>query len=106
MGTRISGHSPSRPQRAEPRLMTIDLTSHPGAPNRLPGVTVPAPNRSQLPVDPPARATRPGPLLAVLLLGQFMAILDVAIVNVAAPTLRSDLHASGAGLQLSIAGYT
>jgi len=50
--------------------------------------------------------TRPGPLLAVLLLGQFMAILDVAIVNVAAPTLRSDLHASGAGLQLSIAGYT
>ena len=57
------------------------------------------------PAEPSVRA-RPGPLLAVLLLGQFMAILDVAIVNVAAPTLRSDLHASGAGLQLSIAGYT
>jgi len=57
------------------------------------------------PADSSARA-RPGPLLAVLLLGQFMAILDVAIVNVAAPTLRSDLHASGAGLQLSIARYT
>ena len=51
-------------------------------------------------------APRTGAVLAVLLLGQFMAILDVSIVNVAAPTLRSDLHASGAGLQLSIAGYT
>ena len=50
--------------------------------------------------------TRPGAILAVLLLGQFMAILDVSIVNVAAPTLRTDLHASGAGLQLAIAGYT
>jgi EmrB/QacA subfamily drug resistance transporter len=54
----------------------------------------------------PARVTRPGGILAVLLLGQFMAILDVSIVNVAAPTLRVDLHASGAGLQLAIAGYT
>jgi EmrB/QacA subfamily drug resistance transporter len=51
-------------------------------------------------------AARPGAVLAVLLLGQFMAILDVSIVNVAAPTLRTDLHASGAGLQLAIAGYT
>ncbi|PZS20540.1 MAG: MFS transporter [Pseudonocardiales bacterium] len=42
----------------------------------------------------------------MLLTGQFMAILDVSIVNVAAPTLRSDLHASGAGLQMVIAGYT
>lgn len=42
----------------------------------------------------------------MLLLGQFMAILDVAIVNVAAPTLRADLHASGAQLQLAVAGYT
>ncbi len=48
---------------------------------------------------------RPGAVLAVLLVGQFMAILDVSIVNVAAPTLRADLHASGAGLQMVIAGY-
>jgi MFS family permease len=54
----------------------------------------------------PRPATRPGVLLALLLTGQFMAILDVSIVNVAAPTLRSDLNASGAGLQLVIAGYT
>ncbi|WP_225837076.1 MFS transporter [Streptomyces sp. NK08204] len=36
----------------------------------------------------------------------FMAVLDVFIVNVAAPTIGSDLDASGADLQLVIAGYT
>ncbi|MCX4749029.1 MFS transporter [Kitasatospora sp. NBC_01287] len=49
---------------------------------------------------------RPGLLLALILTGQFMAVLDVAIVNVAVPTMRTDLHASGAALQLVIAGYT
>lgn len=49
---------------------------------------------------------RPGALLAIVLTGQFMALLDVFIVNVAAPTVRTDLHASDAGLQLIIAGYT
>jgi MFS family permease len=49
---------------------------------------------------------RAGLLLATILTGQFMALLDVFIVNVAAPTIRTDLHASGAGLQLVIAGYT
>ncbi|NDU75332.1 MFS transporter [Actinomadura sp. DSM 109109] len=46
-----------------------------------------------------------GLALAVLLLGQFMSILDVNIVNVALPTMRADLNASGAGLQLVAAGY-
>src|SRR3954465_15828379 len=62
--------------------------------------------------DPPGivpdRGTRSGPgglMLALILLGQFMAILDVNIVNVALPTMRADLHASGAGLQLVVAGY-
>jgi MFS family permease len=49
---------------------------------------------------------RPGWLLAILLTGQFMAILDVSIVNIAAPSIRTDLNASGAGLQLIVAGYT
>jgi MFS family permease len=31
---------------------------------------------------------------------------DVTIVNVAMPTIRADLHASGAALQLVVAGYT
>jgi len=49
---------------------------------------------------------RPGRVLALLLLGQFMAILDVSIVNVAAPTIRTDLGTTGAQLQLVVAGYT
>ncbi|WP_052709757.1 MFS transporter [Streptomyces sp. NRRL S-495] len=53
-----------------------------------------------------ARAARPGPLLALVLGGQFMAVLDTAIVNVAVPTIRTDLHASGAALQFVVAGYT
>lgn len=45
-------------------------------------------------------------MLAIVLAGQFMAILDVSIVNVAAPTIRADLGTSGSGLQLIISGYT
>src|SRR5215467_1252380 len=49
----------------------------------------------------------PGPwaTLAVVLAGQFMAVLDASVVNVAAPSIHADLHTSGAGLQLVIAGY-
>src|SRR5262249_47336957 len=44
-------------------------------------------------------------VLTVLLTAQLMAILAVNIVNVAAATIRADLHSGGAGLQLVIAGY-
>nr|BFE78875.1 hypothetical protein GCM10020093_014760 [Planobispora longispora] len=56
----------------------------------------------------PARtpALRSPWLLTILLSGQFMAILDVSIVNVAAPVIRSDLGASGSALQMIISGYT
>jgi MFS family permease len=53
----------------------------------------------------PRRPTAPGVLLAIVLTGQFMAVLDASVVNVAAPAIHADLHASGAGLQLVIAGY-
>ncbi|WP_245790751.1 MFS transporter [Streptomyces monashensis] len=49
---------------------------------------------------------RHGWMLAVLLTGEFMALLDQSIVNVAAPTIRSGLHASGGALQLIISCYT
>src|SRR6266852_1491587 len=52
------------------------------------------------------RALRPGLVLAVVLAGQFMAVLDASIVNVAAPSIHASLRASGAGLQLVVAGYT
>jgi MFS family permease len=51
------------------------------------------------------RPASPAAVLAVLLTAQLMAILDVNIVNVAGATIRTDLHTSGAGLQLVIAGY-
>jgi MFS family permease len=44
-------------------------------------------------------------LLALILTGQFMAVLDASIVNVAIPTIRLDLWASGSDLQLIVAGY-
>src|SRR5579862_4698713 len=52
------------------------------------------------------RGVRPGLVLAVVLIGQFMAVLDASIVNVAAPSIHASLRASGAGLQLIVAGYT
>ena len=51
------------------------------------------------------RAPSPGVTLAVVLTGQFMAVLDASVVNVAAPSIHAGLHTSGAGLQLVIAGY-
>lgn len=62
-------------------------------------------------VSPPAAppvaygARRSLAILAVILTGQFMAVLDASIVNVAIPSIRSSLHTSGAALQLIVAGY-
>jgi EmrB/QacA subfamily drug resistance transporter len=54
-----------------------------------------------------ARATRSASLvLPVVLAGTFMAILDVAIVNVAIPSIRKDLPASFGSVELVIAAYT
>jgi MFS family permease len=55
---------------------------------------------------PAGTGPRPGVVLAVVLTGQLMAILDTNIVNVAIPSMHADLHASGALLQLIVAGYT
>jgi predicted MFS family arabinose efflux permease len=49
--------------------------------------------------------TRRGWLLAVLLTMLFMYQADAAIVNVATPSIRADLGASGAQLELVIDGY-
>jgi predicted MFS family arabinose efflux permease len=45
-------------------------------------------------------------LLAVLLTGQFMVNIDVAIVNVAGPAIRTGLRASGGALEFVVSGYT
>jgi MFS family permease len=63
-------------------------------------------NRAKSPVISRHRAPRPGILLAIVLTGQFMALVDASIVNVAIPTIHASLGASGASLQLVVAGYT
>jgi EmrB/QacA subfamily drug resistance transporter len=50
--------------------------------------------------------TRRWLVLAVVLMGTFMAILDVAIVNVAIPSIRADLHASFGEIEFVVSAYT
>ena len=45
-------------------------------------------------------------VLPILLTGQAMASMDASILVVAAPSLRADLHASEAQLQLVVVTYT
>src|SRR6201997_4671129 len=45
-------------------------------------------------------------VLAVLVLSQFMVVLDIAIVNVALPTIKTDLHFSEDSLQWVITAYS
>src|SRR6266566_314357 len=65
----------------------------------LPTRTAPAPGRTTTPRGSWL-------MLAVLLLGQFMCIIDVLVTNVAMPSIAASLHASGASLQLVVGGYT
>lgn len=53
-----------------------------------------------------SRRVRPGTVLAIVLTGQLMAVIDNSIVNVATPAIHASLHAGGASLQLIVAGYT
>ncbi|MFI9200073.1 MFS transporter [Streptomyces sp. NPDC053048] len=48
---------------------------------------------------------RPWRLLAVLLAAQFMANVDTAIANIAAPSIQADLGASGGETGLVVSGY-
>jgi EmrB/QacA subfamily drug resistance transporter len=45
-------------------------------------------------------------LLALLLLGQFLVVLDVSVVNVALPAMQDGLHLGTTGLQWVVNGYT
>src|SRR5438046_3354091 len=44
--------------------------------------------------------------LAVIVAAQFMVVLDVAIVNVALPSIKTDLHFSETSLQWVITAYS
>lgn len=43
--------------------------------------------------------------LPIVLSATFMALFDFFVVNVAAPSIQGDLHASGAGVELVVGGY-
>ncbi|MFI7173659.1 MFS transporter [Streptomyces spororaveus] len=56
--------------------------------------------------DPAAQKRRNNRMLVVMLGAVFMALLDSTIVNVATPTIRTDLGTTGSSLQLIVSGYT
>jgi EmrB/QacA subfamily drug resistance transporter len=56
-------------------------------------------------VSPGTKTERRWSALALIVTAQFMVILDVAIVNVALPSIKSDLHFSATNLQWVISAY-
>jgi MFS family permease len=98
------------------RRQAIQVLSIPGSAgswyqNRIPGIVAvmtqtTVSNAHPAPVLPGSSRARPGLVLAIVLTGQFMALLDASIVNVAIPAIHLSLGASGASLQLVVAGYT
>lgn len=60
---------------------------------------------AKLPTPPIRPARDAARLLFVILSAQMMAVIDLTIVNIAAPTIQADLRTSGSGLQLVLAGY-
>ena len=54
---------------------------------------------------PPVRTARPFLVLGIVLTSVFVQLLDVSIVNVAVPSIQTDLGSSTASIQLVLAGY-
>ena len=61
---------------------------------------------SDVPSEPRPGAARRLVVLATCCLSLFLVTMDLTIVNVALPSIRRELHASVAGLQWAIDGYT
>ena len=57
-------------------------------------------------LDREARVDRRWIALAVIVTAQFMVVLDIAIVNVALPTIKTDLHFSQESLQWVVTAYS
>src|ERR1700693_6331225 len=69
--------------------------------------TVESPRQSRMPSRLSSRLPRGSNAVLVLVcLAQFMVILDVSILNVAPPSIRSGLHFSTTGLQWVVNAYT
>ena len=60
---------------------------------------------SEAAASPPTSHPRRWLILGLVLAAECMDLLDGTIVNVAAPTIREDLHSSASALQWVIGGY-
>src|SRR6202046_5976538 len=65
----------------------------------------PTPTQSVTPAAPLYDARR-WKALPVVLSATFMSLFDIFVVNVAAPSIQHDLHASSSILELVVAGYS
>src|SRR4029079_9745340 len=54
----------------------------------------------------PAHGTKSGALLFVLLIAQLMVILDITAVNIALPSIASDLDLTGSSISWTITSYS
>ena len=54
----------------------------------------------------PGRTVPAWLVLGIVLVGQFMVVLDASIVNVALPSIQKDLHFTTSGLQWIVNAYT
>jgi EmrB/QacA subfamily drug resistance transporter len=64
------------------------------------------PTTPQTAADSAAASRSRAVVLAILLIGTFMAALDASIANVAGPDIQSELGISGTALVLALSGYT
>src|SRR6202050_5350757 len=76
--------------------MSVDTAASPGAME----------TSTQAPALERGQGSRPGLLLAVCCVAQFMVILDLSIVNVALPSIQLSLGFSSADLQWVVDAYT
>ncbi|CAO5192384.1 Cephamycin export protein CmcT [Frankia sp. AiPs1] len=78
----------------------------PPAGGERPAGSAPAATTDPNPEEPPGSPPMGGLILAVCCAAQFMVVLDVSIVNVALPTIRSSLGFDASSLQWVINAYT
>ncbi|MEX5709864.1 MFS transporter [Parafrankia sp. FMc6] len=98
---RVDGAGADVPAAGEPPAAGGPATS--AAPSTTPATAGPVLTG---PAGEAAADPRRWRALPVILIASFMSLFDVFVVNVAAPSIGSDLNASNAGLELVVGGYS
>src|ERR1700691_3546099 len=68
--------------------------------------TSPPASTRRAPSAPPTYDPRRWKALPIVLSATFMSLFDIFVVNVAAPSIQHDLHASSSVLEMVVAGYS